>query len=298
MYGRKASELVKELASSEPGQLSSFNNDLFAQVLEECNGHLHHLQPLMRYNRAEVIRSLGWMCDRVLPAEIEERLSSTEEEYFKNHAATLQSYMGGLDLDLTVDGQCSSTCNHVPETTLMQSSTSLRVKWKSSQGTCLNRCFHFALRNWDRDGDFGISAPLSLCCTHGPEVFKFVTNLFAEFVVKGKDRMQVTELDLWGLVNPFMQLKWYVWIGAAIFSWGWIHQRSCHLILGSLRENGRQRDDYAIPYGDWFEYVSSPHYLAELVTNLTLAASETQKWYLRKFDNYPRNRFAIIPFIY
>ncbi|KAL3814055.1 hypothetical protein ACJIZ3_015323 [Penstemon smallii] len=168
MYGRKASELVKELASSEPGQLSSFNNDLFAQVLEECNGHLHHLQPLMRkiqehenklkdtgrsedemgnsederrkseaaktviqaamksdqfgalvhhlslvrnkrclmayvYNRAEVIRSLGWMCDRVLPAEIEERLSSTEEEYFKNHAATLQSYMGGLDLDLTVD---------------------------------------------------------------------------------------------------------------------------------------------------------------------------------------------------
>ncbi|KAL3814054.1 hypothetical protein ACJIZ3_015322 [Penstemon smallii] len=169
---------------------------------------------------------------------------------------------------------------------------------------------------------FYTAAPLSLCCTHAPDVFKFVTNLFAEFVVKGKDRMQVTEIELWGLVNPFMQLKWYVWIGAAIFSWGWIHQRSCHLILGSLRENGRQRDDYAIPYGDWFEYVSSPHYLAELViygglvvasgcsditiwllfgfvvTNLTLAASETQKWYLRKFDNYPRNRFAIIPFIY
>lgn len=146
-------------------------------------------------------------------------------------------------------------------------------------------------------------------------------------------------------------------------------------------------NDYAIPRGDWFEYVSSPHYLAEIVSifaindlscfsywrsslpyqfcrllqlphggylwrtcdckrifwyynlvalcirgmyvqeknaqsvsssyikdvrffisfiyfvllqaaNLTFAASETQKWYLRKFDNYPRNRCAIIPFVY
>ncbi|XP_011072234.1 DNA replication complex GINS protein PSF1 isoform X1 [Sesamum indicum] len=168
MYARKASELVKEFASSEPGQLSTFNNDLFAQVLEECEGHLLHLQPLMRkiqehenklkdkrrsedeveisederrkseaekvilqtalksdqfgalvhhlslvrnkrclmayiYNRAEVIRSLGWMVDSVLPAEIEEKLSSTEKEYFKNHVATLQSYMSELDLHLTVD---------------------------------------------------------------------------------------------------------------------------------------------------------------------------------------------------
>ncbi|KAG8388288.1 hypothetical protein BUALT_Bualt02G0110000 [Buddleja alternifolia] len=297
MYGRKASELVKEFASSDPGQLSTFNNDLFAQVLEECSGHLLHLQPLMSlscqetdwiidsgasyhitphrdmftsytsgngrvrmanhgvkevigmgnikletdtgcrlilrdserresseevpdnldpvpsrttrdqrrdvqdeqndttedepvddqvppmqtndpvpppeatvrrkiqehenqlkdkrrpydetsisedesrklesekidiqsamksdqfgalvhhlslvrnkrclmayvYNRAEVIRNLGWMVDSVLPEEIEEKLNSTEKEYFKNHAATLQSYMAEVDLHLTVD---------------------------------------------------------------------------------------------------------------------------------------------------------------------------------------------------
>ncbi|XP_073056273.1 uncharacterized protein [Primulina eburnea] len=48
MYAKKASELVKELASTQPGQLCTFNNDLFAQVLEECNGHLHQLHPLMR----------------------------------------------------------------------------------------------------------------------------------------------------------------------------------------------------------------------------------------------------------
>ncbi|CAI9786990.1 unnamed protein product [Fraxinus pennsylvanica] len=168
MYGKKASELVKEFVSCEHGQLTSFNNDLFAQVIEECNGHLLHLQPLMRkiqehenklkdnrrsedetaisedesrkseadtifiqtamksdqfgalihhlslvrnkrclmayvYNRAEVIKSLGWVIDCVLPEEIEEKLSSSEKEYFKNHAATLQSYMSELDLDLTVD---------------------------------------------------------------------------------------------------------------------------------------------------------------------------------------------------
>ncbi|PIN10133.1 putative alpha-helical protein, potentially involved in replication/repair [Handroanthus impetiginosus] len=167
MYGRKATELVKEFASSEPGQLSTFNNDVFAQVLEECNGHLLHLEPLMMniqenenklrdkrseeemgmsedergnseaekmliqsaiksdqfgalihhlsllrnkrclmayvYNRAEVIRNLGWMVDSVLPEEIEEKLSGTEKEYFKKHANTLQSYMAEVDLHLTVD---------------------------------------------------------------------------------------------------------------------------------------------------------------------------------------------------
>ncbi|KAK6150324.1 hypothetical protein DH2020_015256 [Rehmannia glutinosa] len=169
---------------------------------------------------------------------------------------------------------------------------------------------------------FYTAAPLSLCCTYFLDVFKFIANMFVEFVVKGKDRMQVIEFDLWGLVNPFIQLKWYVWIGAAFFFWGWIHQQRCHAILGSLRENDQKVNDYAIPHGDWFKYVSSPHYLAEIViygglviasgfsditmwllfgfvvANLAFAAAETQRWYLRKFDNYPRNRCAIIPFVY
>lgn len=34
------------------------------------------------------------------------------------------------------------------------------------------------------------------------------------------------------------------------------------------------------------------------VANLTFSAAETHKYYLQKFDNYPRDRFAIIPFIY
>ncbi|XP_059654056.1 polyprenol reductase 2-like [Cornus florida] len=169
---------------------------------------------------------------------------------------------------------------------------------------------------------FYTAAPLSLCCTFAPEGFKFVADEVAEYIVKGKNQMQVTEFDSWEFVNLLLKLSWYSWIGAAIFSWGWFHQRECHAILGSLRESTEQVDDYVIPHGDWFEYVSSPHYLAEIViyaglvvasggaditiwllfgfvvANLVLAAAETQRWYLRKFDNYPSNRLTIIPFVY
>lgn len=34
---------------------------------------------------------------------------------------------------------------------------------------------------------------------------------------------------------------------------------------GSLRERKEQVDEYTIPHGDWFEIVSCPHYLAEIV---------------------------------
>lgn len=142
MYGKKGCELVKELADGEPGQLAAYNNDLFSQVVEECNSHFLHLRSLMSstsfensssqqpsddadyygllvhhqslirnkrclmayvYNRSEVIRSLSWTLEPVLPEQIEEKLSSSEKEYFKNHSATLQSYMAELDLDLGVD---------------------------------------------------------------------------------------------------------------------------------------------------------------------------------------------------
>ncbi|KAK4401444.1 Polyprenol reductase 2 [Sesamum angolense] len=121
--------------------------------------------------------------------------------------------------------------------------------------------------------------------------------------------MQVTEFDLWGHVNLLMHLKWYVWFGAALFSWGWIHQRRCHAILGSLRDNDEKVDDYAIPHGDW-SYTADSWLLVDflilqiwllfgfVVANLVFAAAETQRWYIRKFDNYPRNRYAVIPFVY
>lgn len=37
-----------------------------------------------------------------------------------------------------------------------------------------------------------------------------------------------------------------------------------------MRENREDNDEYVVPHGDWFQYVSSPHYLAEIVTSLSL----------------------------
>lgn len=84
------------------------------------------------------------------------------------------------------------------------------------------------------DISFYTAAPLSLCCTFAPEVFKFATNWMEEFIVKGKNQMAVAEFDAWGFIYPLMRQRWYTWIGAAIFCWGWVHQRCCHAILVSF----------------------------------------------------------------
>ncbi|KAG1365822.1 DNA replication complex GINS protein PSF1 [Cocos nucifera] len=141
MYGRRASQLLRELACSESGQLTAFNSDAFDQVIKECKEHNMQLQSLIRkiedenldiqttrnedhfgavihhlslirnkrclmaymYNRAETIQSLRWKVGPVLPQEIQEKLNYSEEEYFKNHSAAIESCMSELDLDLTVD---------------------------------------------------------------------------------------------------------------------------------------------------------------------------------------------------
>lgn len=141
MYGRRASQLLKDFSANEPGQLSSFDTDVFDQVIKECDTHHLELQALMRkiqedgldiqttrnadhygavihhlalirnkrclmayvYNRAEIIQSLRWKVGPVLPQEVHEKVNYSEEEYFKNHSAALESYMSEMELDLTVD---------------------------------------------------------------------------------------------------------------------------------------------------------------------------------------------------
>ncbi|OMO84597.1 hypothetical protein COLO4_21950 [Corchorus olitorius] len=169
---------------------------------------------------------------------------------------------------------------------------------------------------------FYIAAPLSLCTFCVLEVVNFVADQVAELNVEGQEMPSITELDLWGYVKPITSLGWCQWIGAAIFAWGWLHQYCCHSILGSLREKRDQTVEYVIPHGDWFDIVSSPHYLAEIiiyagilvasggtdftiwlllgfvVANLSFAAAETHRWYRQKFEDYPPNRRAILPFVY
>ncbi|KAJ3706916.1 hypothetical protein LUZ61_010621 [Rhynchospora tenuis] len=168
---------------------------------------------------------------------------------------------------------------------------------------------------------FYVMAPLTLASPCIKEVVNFLRAQIAEFIVKGKDKMPDLRIDPPGLVNPLLSLGWCQWVGAAIFFLGWVHQFRCHSILGSLRKN-KGADEYIIPYGDWFKYVSCPHFFAEIViyvgilvasggyditvwlllifvaANLSFAAADTHRWYKQKFEDYPRTRRAIIPFIY
>ncbi|KAG6653404.1 hypothetical protein CIPAW_05G074000 [Carya illinoinensis] len=120
---------------------------------------------------------------------------------------------------------------------------------------------------------FYVAAPLSLCCNCIPEVYEFAVNGVAEFIVRGKSQMPAIEFDWWEFVKPLVKLGWRQWVGAVIFFGGWVHQRRCHAILGSLRDHVEQVDEYVIPHGDWFEIVSSPHYLAEIVIYASLVVA-------------------------
>ncbi|KAM3369133.1 hypothetical protein ACQJBY_017189 [Aegilops geniculata] len=140
------------------------------------------------------------------------------------------------------------------------------------------------------------AAPLSLASSCLPEAIDFIRGQIVEFIVKGRARMPDLVIDSPSLLKPLLKLGWCQWIGAIIFIWGSLHQIRCHAILGSLREN-KDSDEYVIPCGDWFSRVSCPHYLAELITNLSFAAVQTHRWYLQKFEDYPRSRYAIIPFV-
>lgn len=114
----------------------------------------------------------------------------------------------------------------------------------------------------------------------------------------------------------------------AIFFLGNLAQYQCHASLASLRRPGGRGkgkasgEKYKIPQGFWFTYCSSPHYTAEVVLyvalitlsdswgistfllmtmvlmNLGLSATMTQRWYLDKFEDYPKRRWAMIPGIF
>jgi len=106
-------------------------------------------------------------------------------------------------------------------------------------------------------------------------------------------------------------------IGLIIFIGGYLINRQSDKILGRLRDG---KKDYQVPQGGLFIYVSNPHYLGEILewsgwailtwspaglafavftfTNLAPRAISHHKWYKEEFENYPRNRKILIPFIW
>ena len=113
-------------------------------------------------------------------------------------------------------------------------------------------------------------------------------------------------------------------IGIIIYYSGFTLNIHSDYILRNLRpkdgviQSSVQR--YKIPYGGAFRFVSNPHYLGELIawggfalctwslagvfifaisaTNLIPRARDNHTWYLDKFEEYPKERKALVPFIF
>lgn len=107
-------------------------------------------------------------------------------------------------------------------------------------------------------------------------------------------------------------------VGVILFFFGFYFNIHSDNLLRNLRKEGEK--GYKIPTGGLFDYVTSANYFAEIVewfgfaiacwnsaafcfsfyvfANLTPRAVSHHQWYLQKFDDYPKNRKIIFPFIY
>ncbi len=113
----------------------------------------------------------------------------------------------------------------------------------------------------------------------------------------------------------FMDIRFI--LGVLIFVSGFIINISSDNILFRIRKNST---DYQIPQGGMYKYISCPNYFGEImewtgfalmswslaglsfcvwtIVNLLPRAISNHKWYKQHFPEYPKNRKAIIPFIW
>ncbi|MEM7005444.1 MAG: DUF1295 domain-containing protein [Pseudomonadota bacterium] len=110
----------------------------------------------------------------------------------------------------------------------------------------------------------------------------------------------------------------YFYVGIALFAFGmWLNLDS-DAILRRLRKPGET--DYKIPQGGGFRLVTSPNYLGEILewagfalagctwagaafafftfANLAPRGASHHRWYLEKFEDYPKGRKAVIPLLW
>jgi len=108
-------------------------------------------------------------------------------------------------------------------------------------------------------------------------------------------------------------------VGLGLFVFGFAVNHHSDAILRNLRRPGET--GYKIPIGGGFRWVSSPHYLGEIiewggwalmtwsaptaaffawtVSNLVPRAAENHRWYHERFgDAYPRERRRVVPWVY
>ena len=112
------------------------------------------------------------------------------------------------------------------------------------------------------------------------------------------------------------QLSWFFWAGLGLFFFGMIiNQISDNHLLNIRNEN----TGYALPTAGLFKWISCPNYFGEIVewvgfavaagslpaasfaiwtsANLIPRALNHHNWYHERFDDYPKDRKAVIPYL-
>lgn len=124
-----------------------------------------------------------------------------------------------------------------------------------------------------------------------------------------------------GYLSPVYDLSWFLdWrfiLGVLLFFTGMAINIRADQRLIALRKGGKT--GYYIPYGGLFKYISSPNLFGEIIewlgwammswclpafsfalwtlANLLPRAIDHHRWYKRRFEDYPKERKAVIPFI-
>jgi 3-oxo-5-alpha-steroid 4-dehydrogenase 1 len=108
------------------------------------------------------------------------------------------------------------------------------------------------------------------------------------------------------------------WLGAGIWAAGWTVNLHSDALLRGLRRPGET--GYRIPVGGAFEFVSAANYCGEIVewagfalacrslpaaafaaftfANLAPRGAAHHAWYIKRFEDYPRRRRAVLPFVW
>lgn len=156
-------------------------------------------------------------------------------------------------------------------------------------------------------------------------------------LIRAKQPMPITIISfglMFNGINTYLQARWLYtlshpyplsWVispffitGIIIFIFGMVINLHSDYIIRNLRKPGEI--EYKIPNGGAFKYVSCPSYLGEITEwvgwavmtwslpglvfalwtffNLGPRARSHHKWYLKTFPDYPKNRKALIPYIF
>lgn len=128
----------------------------------------------------------------------------------------------------------------------------------------------------------------------------------------------LTQMNGYEIGNDFGTNVRFIF-GLMVFGYGVYINVQSDSILRNLRKSPNEATKYKIPFGGYFRYVTQANYFGEIVEWMGYAiagcnlggivffmftcvvlysrACASHQWYHKKFDNYPKNRKIIIPFL-